>query len=257
MLTVIIESANCIDKRIENRYNNIGIKSCVSIIIYQKGVLCMTYIEFITAQLNNIKIGTPIYTADLAAHLAQEFDMETSKANAATGVAMKRIIDRNDCPQLRFYQKGIYYLTASTPFGEVGIDKEQLIQNKYLAYDTGYETGYTALYRLGLTTQLPAERVIATNKAKECLRSDKNLGIFIRPPKTQITQDNKHYLQMLDALELMEKAPVDTEEPYTLLSDYVAKRDLRYDKLLAIADRYYPKNTVIEIAHIANAGGVL
>lgn len=217
----------------------------------------MTYIEFIIEQLNNVKIGAPIYSADLAARLAEAFDMETSKANAAAGVAVKRIFDRNYCPQLRFYQKGIYYLTAPTPFGEAVIDKEQLIQNKYLAHDMGYETGHTALYRLGLTTQLPAERVIATNKAKECLRIDKKLGVYIRPPKTTVTRDNKRYLQMLDALELMDKAPVDAEEPYTLLSDYAAKKDLRYDKLLAIADRYYPKNTVIEIAHIANAGAVL
>lgn len=217
----------------------------------------MTYIDFITNQLKNINIGTPIYTADLAALLADAFDLEINKANAATGVAMKRIIDRNCCPMLRFYQKGIYYMTAITPFGEVGIDKEKLIQHKYLAYDTGYETGYTALYHLGLTTQLPSERVIATNRAKECLRNDKALGVYIRPPKTEITQENKHYLQMLDVLELIGKAPIDADEPYDILYHYVAKKKLRYDKLLAIADRYYPKNTVIEIAHIANAGGAL
>lgn len=217
----------------------------------------MTYIDFITEQLNSTETGRPIYTAELAALLANAFDLEITKANAATGVAIKRIVDRNYCPRLRFYQKGIYYLTASTPFGEVGIDKEQLIYNKYLADNKGYETGYTALYRFGLTTQLPAERVIATNKAKECLRNDKNLGVYIRPPKTMITQDNRHYLQMLDVLELMDKAPIDAEEPYRLLSDYVTKGDLQYDKLLAFADRYYTKNTIIEIAHIANAGGVL
>ena len=217
----------------------------------------MTYIDFITEQLNNVKAGKPIYTADLAILLAKKFDLAPNKANAAVGVAIKRILDRNYCPLLRFYQKGIYYITATTPFGEVGIDKEQLIQTKYLAYDTGYETGYTALYRLGLTTQLPARRVIATNKAKECLRNDTNLGVFIRPPNTKITQDNKHYLQTLDVLELLGKAPVDTEKPYVILYEYVAKNNLRYDKLLAIADRYYPKRTVIEIAHIANAGGAL
>lgn len=217
----------------------------------------MTYIEYIAEQLNSFEAGVPIYTADLAVHLAEAFDLELIKATAATGVAIKRILDRNHCPLLRHYQKGIYYMTAATPFGEVGIDKEKLIQNKYLAYDMGYETGYTALYRLGLTTQLPAERVIATNKAKECLRNDKNLGVFIRPPKTEITQDNKQYLQILDVLELLGKAPVDTGNPYILLHDYVEKRDLRYDKLLSIADRYYPRNTIIEIAHIANAGGGL
>lgn len=213
----------------------------------------MTYIEFIAEELNSYKTGAPIYTADLADHLADAFDMKQSKAKATVGVAMKRIIDRKDCPKLRFYQKGIYYLTASTPFGEVGIDKEQLIQNKYLAHDNGYDTGYNAVYDLGLTTQMPAERIIATNQAKECLRFDKNLGVYIRPPRTKITQDNKYYLQMLDVLELLDKAPVDAEEPYTLLVDYVKKRDLRYDKLLSIAKRYYSENTIRELFRFIEA----
>ena len=34
-------------------------------------------------------------------------------------------------PELRCYQKGVYYRTAATPFGEIGINKEQLIADKY------------------------------------------------------------------------------------------------------------------------------
>ncbi len=214
----------------------------------------MTYIDFVTEQIKHIEPGTPIYIADLAVLLAEKFDLKINKANAATSVAMKRILDRKYFPYLRFYKKGIYYFTIDTPFGEVGIDKEQLIQRKYLSHDTGYETEYTALYRLGLTTQVPAERVIVTNKTKEGLRMDKNLGVYTRCPKTEITKDNKNYLQVLDVLGLIDKAPIDAEEPYILLSNYLVSRNLRYDKLLALANRYYPQNAAIEIARIANAG---
>lgn len=217
----------------------------------------MTYVRFVAGLLNDVEPGVPIYTADLASRLAEAFGMERSKANAAAGVAMKRILDGNRCPRLRFYKKGIYYLAVPTPFGETGIDKERLIRDKYLAHGSGYETGHAALYRLGLTSQLPAERVIATNRARECLRPDKSLGVSVRPPKTTVTEENRHYLQILDVLELMGKAPVDVEDPYALLSDYVAERALSYDRLLAIADRYYSRNTVIEIAHVANAGCAL
>lgn len=214
----------------------------------------MTYIDFITEQIKNIEAGTPIYIADLAVLLAERFDLKIDKASAATSVAMKRILDRNHFTYLRFYKKGIYYFTIDTPFGEVGIDKEQLIQRKYLSSDVGYETEYTALYRLGLTTQVPAERVIATNKTKEGLRMDKNLDVYTRCPKTEITKDNKNYLQVLDVLGLIDKAPIDAEEPYLILSNYLVSRNLRYEKLLALANRYYPQNSVIEIARIANAG---
>ena len=50
----------------------------------------------------------------------------------AVSVACKRIMDGTMIPELRFYQKGIYYRVAVTPFGETGIDKEQLIEDKFL-----------------------------------------------------------------------------------------------------------------------------
>lgn len=217
----------------------------------------MTYSEFIIEKLHDKAVGEPIFITDLAAALAKEFGLEPHKAAAATSVAMKRILDRGLCPNLRLYKKGIYFLTTTTPFGEVEIDDEQLIQRKYLANDEGYETDYNLLYLLGLTTQFPAYRVIATNKAKDCLREDKELGVFVRPAKTKVTQDNKRYLQMLDALTLLDKAPVDAENYYAILHNFVAEFSLRYDKLLALADEYYPKKTIMEIAHVANAGGVL
>ena len=57
-------------------------------------------------------------------------------------------------PELRCYQKGIYYRTSVTPFGEVGINKEKLIADKYLLPNIGYETGFTVMHQLGLTLSL-------------------------------------------------------------------------------------------------------
>lgn len=214
----------------------------------------MTYQEYIVKQIENTKAGAPIYTAALAELLAKAYGLDIKKANAATAVAMKRIVDGNTLDNLRFYQKGIYYITVKTPFGEMGINKELLIQHKYILPDIGYETGYTLLHRMGLTTQMPTERVLATNKATDCIREDKALGIFVKPPKTEITATNKRYLQLLDAVELMDKAPIDEADPYTLLARYMEKENIRFDSLLAFADKYYGKNTILQIAHIATAG---
>ena len=216
----------------------------------------MTYIEFVTDCLKNEKPGNPIYTADIAKCLAKEYGMEINKANAAVAVTMKRLIDSKQLDNLRFYQKGIYYLTFNTPFGEMGINKEALIQHKYLQPDIGYEAGYAIFNRLGLTSQIPNERILVTNKAKECIRADKKLDVYIRPPKVTVTKQNKLYLQILDVMELMDKAPVDADNPYEILAQYLCAHNIQYQKLLALADRYYGKNTICRLAHIAAAGDV-
>lgn len=213
----------------------------------------MTNKDFIIEYISDVKNGVPIYIADLAAKLAEKDGIDERKARAAVGVAMKRIIDQGLCPGLRIYQKGIYYLAEETPFGETGINKELLIRDKYLTPDIGYETGYAALYHFGLTTQMPGERVLVTNRVKKCQRLDKELGVYVRPPKVKVTAKNKNYLQVLDVLELMGKAPVDHDDSYGRMADILIQYDLKYSVLLALAEHYYPQNTIFQIAHTATA----
>lgn len=214
-----------------------------------------TYMSFICDKLNRTKTGVPVYSAVLAKELAREFGLNPKAAAAAVAVTLKRVMDNRLIPELRAYQKGIYYRTAATPFGELGINREQLIADKYLAPDIGYETGPGALHRMGLTTQMPKERVLATNAAHDCLRVDKRLGVMIRPPKIRVTAENKYYLQILDALDMLEHSPVDAERPYEILAEHIRKLDLQYEALLALADSHYSQNTVLRLAHTASAGG--
>lgn len=211
-----------------------------------------TYIDFVRNSLEKIQAGEPIYTKQLA----ESFHLDEKAAAAATAVAFKRIMDTHIAAGLRFYQKGIYYKTPETPLGEVGINKEQLIADKYILPHIGYETGHTALYRLGLTAQMPRERLIATNIAKNCALTDKRLGVTIRPPKVTVTAENKAYLQVLDVLDLLDKVPGDGEQPYAIISDHIQNKHLQYNELLAIADSYYNQNTVLQLARTASAGGI-
>ena len=216
----------------------------------------MTYTEYVEKYVEQQPIAAPLFTAEISKEIERHFQLPPAKAAAATSVAIKRIMDRKTIPSLRFYQKGIYYKTAVTPFGEMGIDKEQLIARKYLNPDKGYDTGAGLLYRLGLTTQIPNERLIATNAARECVRRDEKLNVSICPPKTPITADNKPYFQMLDALEQMDHAPVHANEPYQLLAEHIRHLNLQYRVLLSLADQYYPQRTVLQLAHTAREGGV-
>ena len=212
----------------------------------------MSYVEYITKQIEEYKIGIPIYTKTIADGLADYYHTTKEKASAATSVAMKRIIERKVIPELRKHKKGVYYLTKETPFGETGIMKENLINDKYLCNNNGYYTGYYLLYHIGLTTQIPNKRMIATNAVKYCIRYDKNLDVYLVPPKTRINSGNIGYLQILDVLDLFDKAPIDTHDPYKLIGNQILKKGLRYETLLSYADNYYNKNTVIQVAHTAS-----
>lgn len=216
----------------------------------------MTYADFICKQLDDIEAGMPIYTANMAKKLSIEYGLDQKESAAATAVVFKRIMDDNIVPALRFYQRGIYYLTVMTAFGEVPINKDQLIADKYLLPHNGYETGHVILHRFGLTSQIPRERCFVSNRATDCTRMDKKLDVLIRPPKTQITQENKAYLQFLDALDLLDKAPIDAEHPYAILASYVQKAELDYMLLLSLAYKFYSKKTIMQLAHTASEGGI-
>ena len=135
----------------------------------------MTYTDYVQSYLQHQDYGIPIYTDEIAEAVAADYGIEKKNASAATAVAVKRIIDGDKLPDLRCYQKGIYYRTTNTPFGEIGINREKLIARKYLDFDNGYETGLRLLHHLGLTTQMPNEHLLATNAAKDCIRYDKKL----------------------------------------------------------------------------------
>ncbi len=212
----------------------------------------MTYTEYIRNYLDQQRQGTPIYTDEIAEAVAADYGIDKKKAAAATAVAMKRIMDKGGLPDLRCYQKGIYYRTVVTPFGEMGISREKLIANKYLLPDNGYETGLSLLHYMGLTTQMPTEHLLATNTAKDCVRYDSKLGVSICPPKAPVNAGNKAYLQTLDALDLLDRAPVDAQNPYAILAEHIRVNGLRYETLLYYADKYYNRKTIIRLAHTAS-----
>ena len=211
----------------------------------------MTYIEFVQDFVNNQPQGAPIYTDMIADALAGNYGLEKKKAAAAAAVAVKRIMTGGLVPDLRFYQKGIYYRASSTPFGETGISKEQLITDKYLRDDSGYETGPGLLHSFGLTSQMPNERLIATNAAKDCVRYDRKLDVSVCPPKAPINAESKAYLQVLDALDLMDNSPVDADDPYGIIAEHILRNGLMYERLLYYADKFYNRRTVINLAHTA------
>ena len=214
------------------------------------------YTEFIGDILKNAEKGEPIYSEDLARAVEKKYGISKREAAANTAVSLKRIMDRNTIPDLRNYQKGIYYRTVATPFGEIGINKDRLIKDRYMKSDSGYYGGYSLMYQMGLTTQMPAHWTVVTNKAGKYSRKDNRLEIILTPPHTEITAENKEYLKVLDILDLMQKAPVDVKAPYKIVLVYIRDNHLEFEKLLAYATLYYNQNTVNQLAKVAVEGGI-
>ena len=72
-----------------------------------------------------------------------------------------------------------------------------------------------------------------------------------------IDASNKRYLQFLDALSLMDSAPIDAKDPYAILSDTAQQSELAFDRLLAYARKYYNSRVIQEIVQVADRRGLL
>ena len=212
------------------------------------------YQNYILDLLKGYRTGEPIIAADLANKLGQVFGLPGDKALAAVGVCMNRIMNRQAINNLRRFEKGIYYLAKQTVFGETKIDNEKLIELKFMYPDIGYETGPLFLHKLGLTTLIPNERQIATNKAKDNTRMDKRFDIILKKPRVGIDAKNKRYLQFLDTLDMMDKTPVDAVDAYQILNRFVQQYYLQYDEMLALANRYYNNKVILKLADVADKG---
>lgn len=212
-----------------------------------------SYVEYILEVISGYPYGMPIYTKRIALNLASEYELSEKEACAATAVVIKRILENKSNKDLRFYNKGVYYLAKKTPFGETQINKEQLFFDKYLANNTGYETGACLLHRMGLMTWMPNRREIVSNAAngRRVIVEERNTIVY--PAKAKITARNKDYFQILDALNTLDTAPVDVESPYAVIYSHIKNRGLELEKLLLYANKLYNRNTVLQLAKMVEA----
>ncbi len=97
---------------------------------------------------------------------------------------------------------------------------------------------------------MPNQTEIATNKVKE-KRFDKELNVVVRPPRTVISKENLLYLKILDVMILMDKAPIDAEDPYEVIANYIIRNKLNFILLLGLASRFYGQSVLKEIGKTA------
>lgn len=213
------------------------------------------YKQFIKDHVCRLPHNIPIYTAEIASHLAAHFNLDIHRAKALVNVNLPRIANTSDLVR---YRKGIYYRAEDTVFGKTRLNPALVNRDRYINRNgdiNGYETGAAFLNQIGLTTQIPKYKKYATNIFKQRgARTDKNLQVIIKKPKVQITKDNYLYLQLLDAIENKDKIGLDAPNPEELLWVYINQNGLELKKLFAYAKENYNTKTKDRIFNIVAVG---
>lgn len=206
-----------------------------------------TYGEFITKKIADIPYGQAFQTDVIAEAMAEEYEVPANKARPITNVTLKRLADKG---LIERYQKGVYYRARQTVFGKAR-PSEELIETQLLTRRgdeiIGYETGFSLMNKLGLTTQVPKKREIATNAYR------KNIDdrfIIVRKPVVTVNAGNFRYLQLLDVIRDLPDAPVDVENPKALLRDFAEKSSLDTVQALTYARQHYPQKTLLNLVDV-------
>ena len=111
-----------------------------------------------------------------------------------------------DAEKIKRFDKGIYYLPKASIFKSGSqLSIEKVLEYKYLIDKKrrcGYISGLMFCNQLGLTTQVPMQYEVVSNKATSDYR-ETSLGrsrVVVRRPRVTVTEKNYRILQFLDML---------------------------------------------------------
>lgn len=182
--------------------------------------------------IENCREREPIFVRDI--------EVEEKYKNARD-ITFHRLEKDN---KIRAYKKGIYYKPKYTMFGELGIDKEQLILKQYIKHANhinGYYTGPVLWNNWSITTQVPNRTWVATNKIKRGIELD-DLKLKLVKPKISVNEYNYEILQFLDVIDQVNQIQdIDWNNLIEVLIAKIEKFDI--DKLNYTIDitRHYKK----------------
>ena len=211
----------------------------------------MSIMDCIEQYIKNAKLRDPIFTTDIFEYINENIPgVRKGVINAyITRYAASH-------PDFIRYQKGIYYKTVTTPFGVATINYTELIKRTYIGNGNeiyGYETGPSLMNKLGLTTQMPNQTYIATERARAVV-VDGGDNLQLLTPVTDITKENYRYLQFLDILDNKMKIKFEAENMQDILRAYIENHGLNFEYMLYYATFYKNKRIYSRIAELARGG---
>lgn len=222
-----------------------GIIYCRNIILGSENMEQAGYGEHIAHTVRNVPYEAAIQTEDIAGELAKKFAIPYNQAKTITNVKLKRMADKGEIERL---QKGIYCHVKQTFFGKVTPTADQVLLKTLMVQNgakIGYESGASLLNKLGLTTLIPRDIEITTNRYGAKL--PEGCHIKLRKPPMPVTDENWKYLQFIDVLMYLPDAHTDAEKPEVLLRQHAKKQQLDYLTLIFTARKYYPQKIVLPL----------
>ena len=164
--------------------------------------------------------------------------------------------------RLKRFDTGIYYFPKKSMFRSGSmLSVEEVIKRKYLMDGTercGYVGGMLFANQLGITTQVPMEYEIYTNKATTEYRETRlvNLRIILKKPYVKIDEQNADTLQFLDLLkEVADVSELEGTELTDRLLDYMRKKKIGFESMKKYLS-YYPVRIYKNMYEVGLLNGV-
>lgn len=206
------------------------------------------YGEYITRIVAEFPDREIFGTEQIAQRVADAYMLPLQHAKAVTNNQLKRLTDAGHIDRI---QKGIYYKAKHTVFGKVRPDLDgyavQLLtmQGEQVI---GYVTGAAFMNRIGLTTLIPREIEIVSNQYRRVLPD--GCHVAAKRPAVQVNAENYRYLQLLDAIEVLNESHIDAENPYELIRAAAEECNIEPLDLIYHARKHYPVKTLLRTVDI-------
>ncbi len=192
----------------------------------------MNIAKKIEEKINSIETGKTFTYKDL--NIKKEEYSAASKS-------LERLIRKEIIKRI---STGVFYKPKQTVFGELKPDEEKII-TPYLFKNgkrIAYITGLLLYSKMGLTTQIPKEISIASNK-KRIYISKGNIKASAVKSYVEVTDRNYKFLEFLDVLKDFKKIPDLNKKSaiQILTNEIVDLNNKQIKELIKIALEYPPR----------------
>ncbi|MFI3214925.1 MAG: DUF6088 family protein [Eubacteriales bacterium] len=205
----------------------------------------INYSEYMTNMIETFPIGAPIFTETVVRAASNEIGAPIDEIKSVVNLNLKRLADNKVIERI---QKGVYYKPKITAFGKTKPPIDLVIMETCMKQDNqqiGYIGAETLLHNLGLATLAPKNKVIVTNKHR--VKVPKGNHIILKKPVTEITDKNTRYLQIIDAIAMLDTEYIDAENPAKIIAQTIERFALDKLTIIKIAKKHYSQRVVLAV----------
>lgn len=183
---------------------------------------------------NNYEVNEPIFLSELQIDGMSDNNIRQQ---------LKKLTDTG---KIKRFDKGIYFLPKVSIFQSGSqLPIEKVLECKYLKDKEkrcGYISGLMFFNQLGLTTQVPMQYEVVSNKATNEYRETSlaKSRVIVRKPRVPVTESNYKILQFLDMLKDVDVySEVDGKKLQNRLYQYMKEVNIKLNNMENYFS-YYP-----------------